>query len=809
MKIFESLFITTFFKVSFRNLTKRKTTSFISILSLVITLSVAMGIFSHTLKERSWDNYIPNLDNKYRMSFSIMGPNGRNVYSAQSPAPYADLFQSNVSGIKKAVRFTQLSKSLLTNSDNNSIITSKAFLGDSDLLDFFGIELISGTDNFEGTTSVLISRSLANKLFGTTDIVGQNLRFNDAWNFTIIGVFNDFPINSTVSFELIGPLDFMQEIRPNYYRNGENWGGYAFHTYFELNPVVEVAEVIQNFRKVYYDRFEIQDINSLSEYMEFDLMRVKDIHLHSDLSHELSSVNSESRLQLLELLAYLVVLIGYVNFINVQVARAPERLKEIGIRKYLGASNVSIQLLFLLEGIFLNLIALILSLSLNLLMGPWVGNFIFESSAVIEFALSMNFVIIVLVGTIISSFYLSSAIALQSNSSNHLAFFNNKMVNALRDVLLTFQFSVAIFLISFTSIVYLQVDHMSNQDPGFDPSQILIINGPISESADISNKARVLKNKLNKIKGVRYVSSASLALGAGKGSQANLPSYDGPNSQYQSVYMSNITDYFFDVADIEIISGKVPPYGSPTNDPRVVLNRRAVENYGWTPTVALGKKVGYTDTASVVAVVENFNSVGFQEDISPMVFILDDVYRRNTTHNYFLINFTSEATKELIEASESMFSSVFQNEPFSYQFSSDFIKQQYASEEVYSKQFLLLTLLSISIATLGLIGITSYHVIQKRKEIGIRKVLGSGSKEVIKLFSKKYIAIVSMASLISSPIAILFIQAWLQNFHTFIGSSYWYVLSSTAVLLILAYVTVGVIAYRASLMNPISVLNQD
>ena len=777
-------------------------------LSLILSLSFALIILSYAQNERGFDSYIPNAENKYRLTFDIYGESGRNIHDAQSPAPYGPFFTDNTPAIEKYVRFFRSRNVLIVNPGNQSVKSDYWTWSDRGILEYFGMDLLRGNTAFEDLNSVLVSRNTALELFGNIDVVGKNIRYNDTRNFTITGVFEDLPKNSTIRIEVIGALDVLQEIMPWYYENGQNWGGYSFYTYFQLQDEANVEEIQESMRQQYRDRFEIDPNDLPDEYMDFGLIAVGDIHLYSDMGGEMIPPTRVAKIRLLEYLAFIIALIGWINFINIQSARAPERLKEIGIRRSLGAHLLDLRIMFFCEYLIVNLLSLAMSAALAIYVFPgMLLNLMQIELGMVSPSIFVQFLL--LSGILFSAFYPAFVVSNQAKASAIISAFRQSLGARIRNVLVSAQFLVSLFLFIFTLVIYTQVRHMNQQDPGFDATQVLVINGPISQSENDLQKAEVFRNQLLSFAGVEHTTFSGLAPGKNNGWEGNLPSRDGENSLFQKVNLCNIFPEFFDVFELDLLAGRIPDGPETDGFPRVILNEAAAKGFNWSSEEAIGKKVGYADDAIVSAVVEDFHIVGFQENVTPMVFIYDHVYFQNTTNDYFLAKVNSGDIVNILDEIEEQYLSLFPNNPFVYTFSNELFEEQYVAEKQFNQLFMTFSVLSILLSITGLIGLTTYHVIQKRKEIGIRKVLGSGEARVLFLFVNRYLKLIGLSSLLAIPFTYWYANRWLADFASRIDLNALLIVGPTLILMLAVLIVVSVIAYKAARLNPVDVLKEE
>ncbi len=803
--------IINYFLVSLRNILKHRASSVISISSLVFSLSFALVIMIYTHNERSFDNFIPDSQNKYRLTFNIHGDKGINIHAATSPAPYAPFFQAAIPEIKTSLRFmvNRYGSALLINPNGNSIKSEYVAWSDEGILEFFGVPLLKGSGALSDPNSVLISEETALRLYGTIDVLGKVLVYNDSKNFSVSGVFQDLPHNSTVQFDMVAGIEVLEEIMPWYYQNGANWGGYAFHTYFDFVPDIDQTKVGDTFTALYQERFEIDPMDLPSEYMSFGLINVSDIHLHSDMSSEITPPSDLQRILMFELLALVIAAIGWINFMNIQSARGPERLKEIAIRRALGASVASLRLLFLGEYLVINLVSIVLAVLLALFVFPsWM-----ESGLGItlqHMQIGPLPLVILGVGTVLASAYPAVLTAGQSPASSIAQTLKSSLAARVRNVLVSMQFVAALFLLVFTLVIYLQVRHMSRQDLGIEASTLLVIDGPVSEHPDDIQKARYFTERLEELASIESATFSTLAPGKNRGWQGNLPSRDGDNSSFQRVYLSNIFQEFFDILDVDVLAGSIPE--GPVREeglPRVILNRTAAKGYNWTPDEAVGKKVGYSSDAIVSAVVEDFNSVGFQEQLAPMVFIYDHVFFQSTTNDFFIVRVHDGSVLDDIAKIEETYLSLFPNNPFVHEFSDQLYISQYQREVDFNNLFLTFSALAILLSITGLIGLTTYHVIQKRREIGIRKVLGAKRNAVIGLFLSRYLKLIGISAIVAVAPTWWFANNWLNDFAVRIDLHPVVILAPLFLLVTLVMLTVGAIAANAAKVNPVEVLREN
>jgi putative ABC transport system permease protein len=658
---------------------------------------------------------------------------------------------------------------------------------------------------------VIISQSLSEQLFAGAEPLGKTITYLGVHDFVVKGVFNDLPENSSVQFHLVGAMDFLQTLRPSYYQEGKNWGGYSFHTFYKLAPDANMGDLEAKLNNLYRERYNITEENRPSEVFEFSLMPLADIHLNSDAVREQNESTNESRIRMMEYLAFGILAIAWINFINLQATKAPQRMKEIGIRKVFGAGGQNLYAMFCLEFVMLNLVSLvgavgILSLTNGYLEGLTTVNL---TPDVFPFNAHPWLLAFLIMGVAVSSVY-PAIVTVQNGVSLKSTFSQSKGV-WFKKGLVTVQFAVSLFMIAYTFAVYLQVDHMTNQDPGFDTAKVLMVSGPMTQMETNRQNAEFVKQQALNLRGVELATWGGTSPGVNQGWQGNIREMERPEGEtlYQTAYFTNITNDYFDVFDIQLLAGRVPLQNSPHEETRVVINERALEGWGWSsPEEAIGKRIGYGPGSTVVGVVENFNSLGFQSEIDPRVFIVDHLFRAQSANDFFLLKIDPRHTQDIVEALETTYTSAFPGNPFQYSFLDEEFDNLYVSEVAYNKVFSIFSGLAIALACVGMLGLARYSAINRRKEIGIRKVLGSGEVRIVRLFIKEYFWLVALAFLISTPVSYYLIEAWLDSFAYRINIGAELFLLPFMALLVLTMLTVGSIGYRASLANPVKVLKE-
>lgn len=799
-----------FILVSLRNLARYRVSSVISSGSLALGLLFAFVIFKYTAFERSFDKAVPEYEDKVRLNFMIKNGGNTTVHANTVPYPFTDLFLSQSAEIEAYARFYNAGEGILAYQDQVPVKTGGITFADESLLSFFGVTMVSGgdIDDFD-LKSVVISESLANRMFGQGDALGKTITYLGVHDFVVNGVFRDLPENSSVDFQLVGAMDFLQTLRPAYYREGKNWGGYSFHTFYRLAAGTDRQHLTDRLRDIYYQRFEIDAEKLAGEVFDFELIALEDVHLNSGVAREETASGGEQKIQMLEYLAFVILAIAWINFINLQATKAPLRMKEIGVRKVFGAGGQNLYAMFCLEFVLLNLASLTAAVAFLWILNPYLEGITTVNLAAGIFPWSAHpwLPVFLLVGVLLSSVY--PAIVTVRHGVSLKSTFTDSKGGWFRKGLVTVQFAVSLFMIAYTFAVYLQVDYMTNQDPGFDASKVIMINGPVTQMESNRQNAEFLKQQALNLYGVELATWGGASPGVSQGWQGNIREMDSPDALYQTAFFSNITNDYFDVFDIKVLAGRIPLLNTPHSEPRVVINERALGGWGWdSPEEAIGKRIAYGTGSTVVAVVEDFNSLGFQSGIDPSVFIVDHLYKAQTANDFLLLKIDPRHAENIVRSLQEAYARSFPGNPFHYSFLDEEFDSLYAAEIAYNKVFTIFSGLAIVLACVGMLGLVRFSAVNRRREIGIRKVLGSGEFRIVRLFLKEYLWFVALSFLMATPVAYYLIDIWLDSFAYRITVSADLFVLPVITLLVLTMITVGSISYRASLANPVKVLKE-
>ena len=800
-----------YLKITVRNLTKNKLFSIVNILGLTIgiTCFILIGLF--VLDELTFDSFNTKADRIFRLnSYYKVGDNRFNL--ANSPMPLADALASEYPEIEKTARLLQ-GNNIYIKKANDYIKEEKFFYADSSLFDIFTIQFIRGNPGKALTqpNSVVINTKSAEKYFPSENPIGKRITLSNGMDFLITGVVKPVPGNSSFEFDFIASLSSLPE------SGKANWFGQFVHTYVltnkgvtakELNKkIYSVAEkhlgpIIKSAFGVGYKEF----LNNGNDF-SFSFVPLRDIHLYSKVFNELKEPGDINTVYLFSTIAIFILIIACINFINLATARSTKRANEIGVRKVLGSRKTQLINQFLSESVLLCFIAVIISIMLVEIALPYFNNLTDK-----DLSLSLSGNVFVIPGLIL--FTLALGIAAGLYPSMLLASFKPVLVlkssaasrskkGGLRKSLVTFQFTTSVILFAGTLVIYNQMQYIKNKNLGFNKDHVLVIKNINDLGTKQFTFANAIKENVN-------VLDASLSFGLPDYNlTANIYTKKGENNPYTLVTLP--VDYnFLSTYKLKMTEGRYFSKNISTDTSAIVLNEAAVKKLDFKNPLnselltSLGEESNAT-SLKIIGIVKDFHLQTLKDEIRPAAFIL-----LNTPEaNFLSVKISSNNIQKTIEYLSDKWKEFGQTKPMEYSFFDDNFNELYKSEIQSEKVFTLFAVLAIIIACLGLFGLTAFTAEQRKKEIGIRKVLGATVTNIVAMLSKEFLILIAAANVIAWPVSYYLMHKWLEDFayKTEIGIGVFLV--SGLLVLLIALITVSFQAINAAVSNPVNSIRYE
>ncbi len=791
-------------KTAFRNILRDKVYSLINVLGLTIGITSSIFILLYILDELSYDKYHVNHENIYRVITHITEQDDDFTWVI-AQLPFAPTVRDKYPEVEKAVRFIGMGR-VLYKKDDLKFYEEEIFATDSAIFEVFSYEFIEGdpATALHSPNSIVLTRDLAIKYFSSENALGESLQAGSEL-YKVTGVIENVPKNSHFTFDGLISISTLNEQR----RTG-NWGNFGVRTYLYAPNLTDPVAFQEKLSEI-YDEYCAPVFKQYGISFEYKLQNLADIHLHSRYEGE-DNVNGDIKyIYIFSAIAVFMLIIASINYMNLATARSARRSREVGIRKVIGSHRFQLISQFIMESLFLSIIAFILSLVLVVAILPFFND-------LLEKEISMNFLqdptiifsllgIIMFVGILGGSypaFYLSSfkpALVLKSKMT---ARGGNTF---LRKGLVVIQFSISIVMLVCTWLVYDQLRFLSQKDLGFDKEHILRMSLSTNE---MRQNYKALRTKLMELPDVINVGTASTSPGYGLGK--NLINVEDQNGEMveRGIDMYAVDYDYLSTLGFHIIEGRDFSRDYPSDTSAAVIVTEAMaERMGWES--ALGKKfsfIGRGDGSEpepmlVVGVVKNYHHRSLYNVIEPVLFLP----RENLSIVHIRID--GRDIQENLAHVESVWNVVQTDQPFEYTFLDQEFQEQYSNDEKRGQVFTIFAGLTMAIACLGLLGLASYTAEQRTKEISIRKVVGANIQSLIYLVSKEFVLLVIISIVIGLPIAYYFMEQWLQNF-AFAMKINWisFVLVSVTALII----TFGTVSYhtiRAALANPVDALKEE
>jgi putative ABC transport system permease protein len=793
-----------YLKIALRNIRRHKGFSFINITGLAIGMACCILIVLFVRDELSYDSYHTKANQIYRV-IKKTETQGEMSTSISTPPPLGPALAHDFPEIVNYVRFISPSREeVLIGYKDRKFYETRFFFADQTVFDIFSFPLIKGNPEtaLQEPYSVLITEEMADKYFGEDDPLGKVLNFNNRDDYRITGVLKNIPHNSHFRFDFLASFTTLNHyfILPL-----DDWGSCAFSTYLQIPEKYSAVEIEKKF--VAFLQSHVGEDHFLKD---LHLQPLTSIHLHSHFKGEIEANSDMAYVYIYSAIALLILLIASINFINLSTARHLNRAREVGMRKVLGANRAQVIRQYLGESVFLTFIALPLSLVLVEIFLP-VFNSLVRKELTVGYIHNFPFVLAIVAVTFIIGAVSGVYPAMFLSAFQPTRIFRGVVQSGpsqsrLRSILVLAQFSISILLIACTLIINNQLNYIRNKKLGFDKEHVLVL--PLKERS-ILYTYRSIRNELLQNPNVLKVAIASDAPGqTGVNRNPFLPEgFDKTNS----ILIHNIrVDYdFIETMGIEIVEGRgFSPEFATDASTAFILNEAAVGKIGWESP--LGKQLEWMAGGDkykkgiVIGVVKDFHFKSLHREIEPLVL---HIWPRS--YDNILIRISPGDIRGTLAYVQEIWNRLAPNFPFVYSFLDEDFDKLYKSEERLGRIFIYFSLLSIFIASLGLVGLASYSAEQRTKEIGIRKVLGATVSNIVLLLSKEFTRWALLANFIAWPVAYSIMHSWLQNFAYRAGIGLGTFLFTATLTFLIALVSVGYQSLRAALADPVKSLRYE
>lgn len=763
-------------------------------MSLGIGSMLLIALFS--INELNYDRFHENEDQIYRVYKQRITPTG--VQDAMDLwAPMKDELINTYPGIKKAAR--HWAGGVWVEIGENTFEETVTYT-DPEFFEIFSFSLSNGNNPqpFTNLSSVVISEEVAQRFFNDEDPIGKSITIDFETEYIVTGVMEDIPINSSLQPEIVVLL----ESDPGYSEYESSWGGSFLSIYALLNENVHPEEIEAQFPDFITKIWNEEE----NQRTNFKLMALPDMYNYFN--------NSNQTVFILIGIAIALIIIAIINFVNLATARSIERNKEVGVRKSLGASRPQLIKQFLGESVLISLFALLLSILLVEMALPMFNQFInLELNSPWE--MPPLFLIFLLISTIIIGVVAGIIPALLISKFNPSQILKGALENTtkkftFRKILVSTQFGITTFILFGTMVVWSQLQHMKNTNPGFDRDGVLAIeisprDFPDTESA--IPRITTFRNQLSSLEGVSNV-SASVGVPGDWRNSFMFARPEGWDDDRTRVRFTYIDHQFFNTYNMSFLEGSnFNETVDSVQSEYIIVNKAALKDFGWSIGLEKQIQVGRDRFVRVIGVVENYNYASLEEEIEPIIHFYRSA--ENLTHNVISAKIGSNNIPAMMDRIQATWALYFPTHELNYFFIDENFEMLYENQDRLANVSGLFTLLIILISCLGLFALTSLIIVKKSKEIGIRKVLGANTFSIIRLLSSDFLKLVGIGFLLASAPAWFFMNSWLTDFAFSITLNGTYLLLSGAILIVLSLATVSFYATKAATANPVESLKSE
>lgn len=782
-----------YMKIAFRNIFKQKTYSFINILGLAIGISVSLLIFLWVMDELSYDKFHKNSDTIYQV-YEKQHYSDQRVFSVTAtPYPLAPALKEEFPEIIRSTRLDYYTGTNTKFKVGDNEFTEDILIVDRDFLEMTSFKFLHGNldNSFNNPNEIIITESISEKYFEDKNPVGKVMKVDGQFDFIVSAVLEDVPHNSSIQFEILGNVSFLESINLN---KLEVWGGNSTNTFIQLDKNANVDEVSQKIR----DR--------VKEYQstigtELFLHPLNKIHLYN-----IDGASSPGRIQnviIFSIIAIFIIIIASINFINLSTARATKRLKEVGLKKVIGATRIQLARQFFGESVLLTFLSLILAIIFVLLLLPDF-NFITNKEIVIGY-LSANFYLLVFIVTLFVGLVAGLYPSLYLSKFQPIEILNERgkgkaSSTLLRTILVVFQFTISVVLILATIVTYKQTNYLMEKELGFSNKDILFLK----VDSEMRDKIDLVKNNLSSLSSVKSVSSG-LHL-------PSLISWNGggwvwegkPDETDPLVSVTYGDNNWWKVFDIKILNGR--GFDEQRDNPesnKIMINQTFAKMIDPQESVVGKTLTNGTTSYNIIGVVDDFNFLNMRRETGPLV-----IYN-SPNNQYLFVKLNNTDTRNAIDQINNTLSASLSGSVPSITFFEDHLNERFVSEKQERTLAGYFALLTIIIASLGLVGLSSFIAEQKTREIGIRKILGAAVSSIISSMSLNFIKWIVIANLIGLPLGYYLMNKWLENYPYRTEISWELLLLVFLTSIVIALISTGFQSIKASLVNPVKSLRYE
>jgi putative ABC transport system permease protein len=810
--------IRNYLKIAWRNIIGHKGYSILNIIGLSIGFAAVILIAAYVSYETSYDKHFTSANNIYRVNSSFYSKGELVRSTSMSPRKPAFELAEQVPGIQSATNSYLASNSLVVGREKR-LINQDVLWANKDFLKVFGLKLLEGNPStaLNGPSTIILTQSKAKALFGNQSAMGQTIELNQGWSFEVTGIIADPPANTHLKYGYLASISRFLHYED--FRNALGWRNLIVYSYVRLHEASDAIQVEQSINN--YVQANIGFLHKRNQDLHLSLQPVRNIHLDALFVDEMKVGGSRKYIYIISGIGIGILIIVLINFVNLATAISLKRTREIGVRKTFGARKSQLISQHLTESLMVNFIAAIFAVGIVIICQSLVAQFLEVS---LNFELGEPFYWIAALTIFLSCTLLASAypafivssfkprLALKGTISNRKTKSNN-----VRQILVTVQFIAAVFLTVSAVVVLKQVNYMRSYDLGLNMDHVLAMNAPSTFDTAWHNEEAVyqkaqkydlFRTELKKYSFVEQVGACSNLPGE-KSDMLRGSRVRKENGEVIDLKFSfrEVDEGFLDVYKGKIIVGENFKKDFTEHRQEIIINETSCEVLGYSnPDEAIGKTLKFRRVSwRIVGVVSDFHLRDLSIPIGPEIFM----NLHPSENGSYLARLKTNNYQQALSVIEGEWNKIYTEDPFHAFFSDAYFDRQYKKDIQFGKIFSFITLLAIFIANLGLVALTSLIISKRLKEIGVRKVLGASLKDIVFVMSKDTFKVMLLASFIGLPVAIYFLQNWLEAFAYHIDIPYLFTICCCLLVSLIALLSIGYFLMKVAVVNPVNILRDE
>lgn len=800
--------ISNYFKTAWRNIRANRLFSVLNIAGLAIGIAICIPLFLFVMEELSFDNMYKNKQDIYRINLQTIagGYTTSSETWAAIPNAVAPSITKEIPEVKYAARMLKndFGSPASLKVGQNTFVEKGLYWCDPDIFKIFDVPFVYGNPAtaLSQPNTIVISQAAAQRLFGKVNPLGKTISIDNKTQMLVTGIYKTLPSTSTIDCDMIATF------LSSWANKSQTWDNASFETYCLLSKAADINAV-----NAKLNALENKNVSKNDRWFSLQLQPLKDVHLYSaEISDGYSShIGDIKEVRNLALLAFLILLIACINYMNLSTARSEKRAKSVGINKTLGASRGQMIKRFYAETAMIAFFAVLLGYALSF-DSIYLFNYVTGKHLALNGLYSFEMLAGVLLLWLIVTIVAGSYPALVLSSFSPLTLMKKKISKNLFDILfrkglVVLQFTCSVVLIIAVMIVSGQMKFINQKNLGYTPIGVVALS---LRGVENLKQLDALKNNLKNVSSVTDVSATQAIPGSGaSGRSLRKSETDKDGIDLKTCHTDS---HIINTLGMKLIAGTTLPESLSQTDTTIytILNKKAADYLGYTPEQAVGKEIrvmGFHTRVIVTGVVADFNFESLRKPIGAYLY-----YECNNAPEYIndiLVKFNTGNIPQTMHQLEAAFKNAAPDAAFDYTFLDNYLATLYASEQTTSKVSKLFSVLAIFVSCLGLFGLAAFTAEQRIKEIGIRKVLGASVSGIVTLLSKDFLKLVIISCIVAFPVAWWTMHNWLQNYEYRITISWWLFASAGLLVILVAFLTVSFQAIKTAVTNPVKSLRSE